>query len=109
MNNYLEKRIFTRHPSQGSITLYSSIGTFKEIDAKLLNISEQGICFTTNKELVPGTTILFKAANDICVSADNHEDCQLRTISLVTVKWCRESLHEDQTIHTIGATYMAPE
>ncbi len=108
MANDLEKRISARHSIEGPITLHSSIGRSKEFDARLLNFSEQGICFTTKTKMVPGTTILFKASNDCHLLAEDDPDCQLRSISMVTVKWCHESSQKDQPIYIIGANYMIP-
>lgn len=105
MANRLEKRISARYASKGSITLYSTIGAGREIVGNLVNISEQGICFTTDRKLAPGTTVLFKALPDSYRSTHDENSCQLRTISLVTVKWCHENSHPENTVHTIGATY----
>lgn len=105
MTNRLEKRISARYASNGSIILYSTIGACREIAGNLVNVSEQGICFTTDRKLVPGTTVLFKASPDSYRSTHDEDSCQLRTISLVTVKWCHESSHPENTVHTIGATY----
>ncbi|HSO18164.1 MAG TPA: hypothetical protein VLT88_01830 [Desulfosarcina sp.] len=108
MADDLEKRIAARRSTEGSITLYSSIGAYKEINGHLLNISEQGISFTTDTRLVPGTTILFKASNDSFPCADKGEAWQLRTISLVTVKWCHQGSSTDRSLYVVGATYTAP-
>ncbi len=108
MSNHHEKRNSCRHTVGGAITLHPTIRTSRDINAHLLNFSEQGICFSTEKQLIPGTTILFKASKDNYLSADNDDNCQLRSISLVTVKWCQESEQKDQPIHIIGANYMIP-
>jgi len=108
MANELEKRISNRHSNEGQITLHSSIGTSKEFDAHLLNISEQGICFTTKTKMVPGSTILFKASNECYLFAEEDADCQLRSTSMVTVKWCHESSQKGQLYYIIGARYMIP-
>ena len=108
MAKTLEKRISDRHSIAGPITLHSSIGVSKEYDAHLLNFSEQGICFTTKTKMVPGTTILFKATNDRHLFAEDVADCQLRSISMVTVKWCHESSQKDRSVYIIGANYVIP-
>jgi hypothetical protein len=108
MSSFYEKRNFSRHIVGGPITLHPTIRMARDINAHLHNFSEQGICFSTDKQLAPGTTILFKASKDNFINADNDGDCQLRSISLVTVKWCQESAQKDQTIHIIGANYMIP-
>ncbi len=108
MVNDLEKRNSARHSIEGPITLHSSVGRSEEFDAHLLNFSEQGICFTTKTKMVPGTTILFKASNDCHLFAEVDADCQLRSISMVTVKWCHQHSHENQLIYIIGVNYMIP-
>lgn len=108
MSNHHEKRNSCRHTVGGSITLHPTIRRSRDFNAHLLNFSEQGICFSTEKQLIPGTTILFKASKDNYLSADNDDNCQLRSISLVTVKWCQESEQKDQPTHIIGANYMIP-
>lgn len=106
MANHIEKRISDRHSIEGPITLHSFIGASNEIDAHLLNFSEQGICFTTKTKMVPGTTILFKASKDCHLFAEDDADCQLRSISMVTVKWCHEHSQNSQPVYVIGANYM---
>ena len=106
MANDLKKRMSIRHPIEGPITLHSSIETSNGSDAHLLNFSEQGICFTTNTKLIPGTSILFKASKGWRLSAEDDADCQLRSISMVTVKWCHESSKKDRPIYIVGASYM---
>ncbi|WP_372683631.1 hypothetical protein [Desulfosarcina sp.] len=110
MANPHEKRNSSRHTVGGPITLHPTIRASRDINAHLLNFSEQGICFSTDKQLIPGTTLLFKASKDNYLSADRDDDCQLRSISLVTVKWCHESAKQDQPqpIHIIGANYIIP-
>ena len=108
MANDFEKRISNRHSIEGPITLYSSIGTSKEFDAHLLNLSEQGICFTTKTEMVPGTNILFKASKNCRLFAEDNTDCQLLSFRMVTVKWRHESSQKNQPIYIIGAKYRIP-
>jgi len=44
MSNHHEKRNFSRHNVDGPITLHPTIRTSRDINAHLLNFSEQGIC-----------------------------------------------------------------
>ena len=106
MVNDLDKRISARHPIEGPITLNFPIGSSNEFDAHLLNFSEQGMCFTTKTKLTPGTTIMFKASKKWLLSAEDDADCQLRSISMVTVRWCQESSLKDHPNYIIGANYM---
>ena len=106
MAKIIEKRVASRHLIKGPIVLYSNIMTSREIDAHLLNFSDNGICFTTNRKLVPGTTIFLRTSNECHVGSENHDDCQLRSISMVTVKWCHENPGDEKPLYTVGATYM---
>ena len=108
MTNHPEKRNTTRHRSQGPITLAPAIGTSRDIHAHLLNFSRQGICFSASKPLIPGQTILFRSSTANFADSNNARDCQLRSISLVTVKWCRKHSRQGPSIHEMGATYMIP-
>ena len=61
MANDLEKRSFTRHITQGVITLHTSLMTPHVINAHLLNCSKEGICFTSTKKFSTGTTMLYRS------------------------------------------------
>lgn len=108
MASYLEKRKFTRHSTEGTITLYSTIMAIRDTNANLLDFSDDGICFSTAKRMTPGTTILFKSSSNNYLRADEEAGCQVKSISLVTVKWCRKSSKKDHPDHIIGANYMIP-
>jgi len=108
MENYVEKRISHRHSIEGPITLHSTINNPMEINAHLLNCSKEGICFSSKKQFKPGVTILFKASNGkYLAKSKNGEGCLLRSMSFVTVKWCHESLQNEQSIYIMGAIYVA--
>jgi len=109
-NYNLEKRISTRHPVEGPITLHSTIGAPREIHARVLNCSEEGICFYSRKRLSPGVTILFKSSNcKYLRPCSDEKECILRSISFVTVKWCKEVLQDDGPIFLMGAAYIMPQ
>jgi len=93
----------------GPITLHSTIGTPMNIKATVRNCSEEGICFLSSRKFTAGTTILFKASNDeyACICEDR-DDCLLRSISFVTVKWCHESQENGLPIYEMGAIYTLP-
>lgn len=106
MAKIIEKRIASRHLTKGPITLNSSILTSSDIDARLLNFSDQGICFTTNRKLIPGTTILFRTSNECHLNQEVYADSLLRSTGIVTVKWCHENSGDDKSLFTVGATYL---
>ena len=108
MANNLEKRLSNRRSTEGSISLFSKVWMFKKNQGRLLNISERGICFTTDKKLVPGTTFLCKRINGDCFDPDSGEGCRLNTNNVLTVKWCQEGSHKNQDLYTIGANIRPP-
>ena len=58
MASYLEQRNSPRHNTEGTITLYSTIMSIRDINADLLDFSDEGIRFSTAMRMVPGTTII---------------------------------------------------
>jgi hypothetical protein len=86
--------------------LHSSISTSRDIEAHLLNFSEKGICFATDTQMIPGTTILFKASDECRLKADDSVDCELRSMSMVQIKWCNHGAQKDRAGYTVGATYL---
>jgi len=109
MGNYIEKRISPRHSINGPITLHSTIGTPMNVKATVRNCSEEGICFSSSRRFTTGTTILFRSSNSgyVCTCKDR-DGCLLRSISFVTVKWCRESQEDGLPVYEMGAIYTLP-
>ena len=106
MANDLEKRSFTRHITQGVITLHTSLMTPHVINAHLLNCSKEGICFTSTKKFSTGTTMLYRSLyNNYSITGEN-EICLLGSIGMMTVKWCHENSSDDHPVYISGATYM---
>ncbi|WP_319524369.1 hypothetical protein [uncultured Desulfosarcina sp.] len=109
MGNYIEKRISPRHPIAGPITLHSTIGTPMNVKATVRNCSEEGICFLSSRKFTTGTTILFKTSNgEYTCACKDRDDCLLRSISFVTVKWCREGQENGLPAYEMGAVYTLP-
>ena len=109
MTRLQEKRNHARYDCKGPMILRYTHMAARQIEAGLLNFSEQGIRFASKHPLMPGTTIIVHA------SADNYRRmpagvaCQLRSIGLVTIKWCRESSRKGRPIHEMGGVYMMTE
>jgi len=109
MGTDIEKRISARHPVTGPITLHSTIGIPMNIKATVRNCSEEGICFSSSRRFTAGTTILFRASNgEYACTCKDRDDCLLRSISFVTVKWCRESQENGLPAYEMGAIYTLP-
>ena len=106
MTRYLEQRNSTRYNTEGTITLYSTIMSIKDTNADLLDFSDEGIRFSTVKRLAPGTTIFFKSSSRSYSRAHAEADSQVKSMSLITVKWCRNSPKKEH--YEVGANYMIP-
>jgi len=109
MTRMQEKRNHTRHDCKGPITLLYARIAARHIEAGLLNFSEQGISFTSKHPLMPGTTIIVRASVENYRHMPADVGCQLRSIGLATVKWCREGTRKGRPVHVMGAVYMMPE
>lgn len=101
-----EKRSSTRHAIQGVITLHSSFMTPDIINAHILNCSEEGICFASTKQILTGTTIFYRLADESFVIKGDEEGCNMLSVGMVTVKWCQESSKHDHPVYIYGATYI---
>jgi len=101
-----EKRASDRYLNDGSITISFTPCRFKDRKAQLLNVSECGLCFRSDTPLTPGTTVFVRASEGIYENLDSDAVCRLRTMGMVTVKWCRAMKRADRTDHEIGASYL---
>ena len=106
MTQLQEKRNHARHHGEGQITLLHPHSQSWQLEAGLINYSEQGISFFSCQPLMPGTTIIVRASveNYRHMSAD--VDCQLRSMGFATIKWCQEVTRQGRPIHAMGAVYM---
>jgi len=106
MASYIDQRKSTRYNTEGTITLYSTIMSIKDTNADLLDFSGEGIRFSTAKRMAPGTTIFFKSSSKNYLPTDEVADSQVKSMGLVTVKWCRNRSKEEQ--FEVGANYVLP-
>ena len=103
-----EKRRSIRHHCDGEVILSHIQRQSPRIDARLINFSANGLSFFSHHPLKPGTTIIVRASRERYPNISADAGCQLRTMGLVTIKWCRESTWQGRTIHEMGAVYMIP-
>jgi hypothetical protein len=76
--------------------------------ARVLNFSKSGLYFETRCSLKPGTTVLFRAEASVCRALEHNSYENLRTISLVEIKWCQQLLKSGESHFGIGARYPIP-
>lgn len=103
-----EKRHSIRHRCEGRVTLLHTQSLFRDIDARLLNFSENGISFSSRQPLSPGTTIVVRSSAGNYRQLSAESTCQVRTMGVATVKWCQESQDQEDPIHEMGAVYLLP-
>ena len=101
-----EKRTHMRHACEGRVTLLYTQRQSRQIEADLINYSKQGLGFFTRRPLAPGTTMILRASMENYPLAASAADCQLRTMGLVTIKWCQEESRQGEAIHCMGAVYV---
>jgi hypothetical protein len=103
-----EKRLHHRHHCEGRITLQHAHHSARQIKGGLINFSEQGIRFFSNRPLTPGTTIIVRASGENYQHISTHIDCQLRSMGFCTIKWCQEVIRQGIPYHEMGAVYVMP-
>jgi hypothetical protein len=108
MNMAKEKRGSDRYANNGSITLSFTLCRHQDMKARLLNYSDCGLCFSSDHPIAPGTTVFIRASAENYKNLDAEAVCQLRTMGVATIKWCREKKRPDKTDHEIGAAYIVP-
>lgn len=101
-----EKRNSPRHPYECRIILLHTQGQPQDMEARLLNYSEQGVCFTSRHPLTPGTTIALRALGECYSDLAAGSKCLLRSTALAKVKWRRECTWMDPPAHAMGAAYL---
>jgi hypothetical protein len=101
----VEKRETARYGCDISI-VYFLMQKGRRIRAKLLNFSDQGVFLITKEPVLPGTTVVVRLDKDTDQEIPCSEKRALRSISLVTVKWCQEATVDGRRVYEIGAKYM---
>jgi hypothetical protein len=101
-----EKRHHPRHHGQGQITLLHTYYDTRQMKGGLINFSEQGIRFFSDRPLTPGTTILVRVCGENYRHISADIDCQLRSMGFCTIKWCQEVIRLGIPCHEMGAVYV---
>ena len=76
--------------------------------ARALNFSKSGLYFETRCSLKPGSVVMFRSEAPGCTSFDDEGCMNLRTISLIEIKWCQELFKNGESYFGIGAKYPIP-
>ena len=108
MNRLQEKRSNARYRCESQLTLLHTQCRSRQIEANLVNFSENGVCFYTRQPLHPGTTIILRVSGDYYRQISSDLNCQLPSMGLVTIKWCQETTRQGHPIHEMGAVYVMP-
>jgi hypothetical protein len=108
MDTLQEKRNSTRQICDGPLTLLYTQPRSPRFEARLINFSEHGLCFSSRHPMMPGTTILVRASPEHYRKQSEDAGFQLPTMAFAMVKWSQESREQGQSVHTMGAVYLLP-
>lgn len=99
-----ERRRTQRYHCSGRLT-YTQLtkGTYRE--AELVDYSEEGLCFKSNFELKPGNYILIRVQSESVRTKRNVCEVNVRSVSVVEIKWCYEKHDGQNLFYFIGAKY----
>lgn len=103
-----ERRQSTRFHGDGEITIERPFARSRKTNARLVDFSEQGLCFLSQKALTPGTGLMVRISMENYPQLPSDADCQPPTMGLVTVKWCEEVTWQGLPIHKTGAMNLVP-
>jgi hypothetical protein len=108
MDTLREKRNSIRHACDGPLTLMYTQPRSPHFEARLLNFSERGLCFSSHHPMRPGTTVLVRASPVHYRKQSEDAGFQLPTMAFAVIKWCQESRQQGLPVHTMGAVYLVP-
>ena len=107
MDVQAERRVEQRHACEGTMNwVYFNKECYDA--ARVLNFSQNGSYFETNRALFLGSTVLihvFKCMN--CVDAPKTH-ANIRWDVLAEVKWCQKLPESNNTLYAVGVRYHYP-
>lgn len=103
-----ERRQTARFSCDGEITIERPFARSGMTTARLIDFSEQGLCFLSQKAFTPGTDLMVRISMENYRHLSSDADCQPPTMGLVTVKWCEDITRQGLPIHKIGAMNLVP-
>jgi hypothetical protein len=103
-----ERRKTARFHCEGELTVELPFGRSRKTEARLVDFSDQGLCFLSQKAFKPGTDLMVRISMESYRHLSADADCQPRTMGLVTVKWCQDSIRQGGSVHKIGVMNLVP-
>ena len=103
-----ERRQTARFHCDGEITIERPFAIGRKTSARLVDFSEQGLCFLSQKAFTPGTDLMVRMSMENYRHLSSDASCQPPTMGLVTVKWCEDGTRQGLPIHKIGAMNLVP-
>lgn len=103
-----ERRQTARVYYDGDITIERPFARSRKTNARLVDFSEQGLCFLSQKAFTPGADLMVRISMENYRHLSSNAGCQPPTVGLVTVKWCEDSARQGLLIHKIGAMKLVP-
>jgi len=99
------RRVEKRYACEAKIK-WSYFNTIKLFEANILNCSPNGIYFETLHEIKTGATVLIRIENFESKNMMPDATHCLRTISLASVKWCKESFNDGDRYFRAGVRHL---
>ncbi len=103
-----ERRQTARFPCDGDISIERPFAKSRKTNARLVNFSEQGLCFLSQKAFTPGTDLMVRISMENYRHLSSDAGCQPPTMGLVTVKWCEDVTWQGRPVHKIGTMNLVP-
>lgn len=103
-----EKRHSIRHTCECPLTLLFTQRRSRPIEAWLIDFSACGLSFESHHALKPGTTLIVQVSGESYRHMPAETECQLPSMGLAMIKWCRAGCRQGRPIQKMGAAYLMP-
>jgi hypothetical protein len=101
-----DERVDERFISNAPIAFsFFSTRFWHEYRSTTLNHSKDGMCFGSNHPLTPGINLFIRIDKHPDIDSNADKNSWLRSSTLATVKWCRESSDAQRNAYCIGVRY----
>jgi len=109
MKPHIEKRACRRNDYVASITC-THFNSDRFYSARTTNHSKEGLQFDSDFPLKPGANMYIRV-EDLLLNASDFKGsgfCELRSLSLAQVRWCKEIPDPHGSYYKVGLKYYKP-
>lgn len=108
LENKSDKRDFERCGCEASaeVSIFNQIHSY---NARIVNVSADGMCFQSHHFLQPGVTVCIRLKDFQSVKTPGCGEIGLRSLCLAQVKWCHEPPEAEDGSYDVGVKYQAPQ